>query len=79
MQAGLLWFDSEPTRTVAVKVAAAAERFQQKFGFAPDVCYISAKTLNEGELSIPFHEGQLRLVPANNILKNHFWIGLAGG
>ena len=78
MQAGLLWYDSEPGRTVAAKAAAAAERFEQKFGVVPDVCYVNARTLQEGEDSIPFHDGQLRLVPANNILINHFWIGLAG-
>jgi hypothetical protein len=78
MQAGLLWFDNEPTRTIAAKAAAAAERFEQKYGIAPDVCYVNVKALNEGEQSIPFHEGWLRLVPANNILMNHFWIGLMG-
>lgn len=76
MQAGLLWYDSEPSRTIAAKATAAAERFQQKFGLVPDVCYVSSKALKDGELSIPFHEGQLRLIPANNILLNHFWIGL---
>jgi hypothetical protein len=78
MQAGLLWYDSEPSRSVAAKAAAAAERFQEKFGVVPDVCYVSAKALKDGELVVPFHNGQLRLVPANNILVNHFWIGLAG-
>jgi hypothetical protein len=78
MQAGLLWYDSEPSRTIAVKAAAAAERFQEKFGITPDTCYVSAKALNEGELVIPFHEGKLRLIPASNILQHHFWIGLSG-
>jgi hypothetical protein len=78
MQAGLLWYDSEPNRTIAAKAAAAAERFQQKFGVVPDVCYVNDKALKDGELTVPFHDGQLRLVPANNILLHHFWIGLAG-
>lgn len=78
MQKGLLWYDSEPGRPIAVKAAAAAERFQQKFGIVPDTCYVSSKALKEGELSIPFGEGQLRLIPANNILQHHFWIGLWG-
>jgi hypothetical protein len=78
MQAGLLWYDSEPGRPIAAKAAAAAERFQEKFGVVPDTCYVSEKALKDGELTIPFHEGKLRLVPANNILLNHFWIGLNG-
>lgn len=75
MQSGLLWFDSEPGRTVAVKAVTAAEHFEEKYGLTPDVCYVSERSLTDGELSIPFHEGKLRLVPASNVLVNHFWIG----
>ncbi len=75
MQAGLLWFDNDPARPVAAKATDAAERFTQKFGVQPDVCYVNAKSLKEGEVVIPFHEGKLRLTPASNILVNHFWIG----
>lgn len=78
MQAGLLWFDNEPGRSVASKAAAGAERFAEKFGVAPDVCYVNAGALAEGDLVIPFHDGLLRLLPANNILANHFWIGFGG-
>lgn len=78
MQKGLLWYDSEPSRTIAVKAAAAAERFQQKFGIVPDTCYVNTKALKEGEFSIPFGDGQLRVLPAANILQNHFWVGLWG-
>ena len=78
MQAGLLWFDGDPSRSVAAKATAAAERFTEKFGVAPEVCYVNARMLREGELVIPFHEGQLRLSPANNVLVNHFWIGSGG-
>ncbi len=78
MQAGLLWFDNDPGRSVAAKATDAAERFAEKFGVAPDVCYVNARSLGEGELVIPFHEGKLRLTPASNILVNHFWIGFGG-
>lgn len=75
MQAGLLWFDSDPTRPLAAKATAAAERFTEKFGVLPDVCYVNPRSLKEEEVVIPFHEGKLRLTPASNILVNHFWIG----
>jgi hypothetical protein len=78
MQAGLLWFDNDPGRSVAAKAMDAAERFTEKFGVAPDVCYVNSRALKEGDLVIPFHEGKLRLTPASNILVNHFWIGSAG-
>ena len=79
MQTGLLWFDNEPGRTLVVKATAAAERFQEKYGITPDVCYVSERSLKDGEVSIPFREGRLRLVPASNMLLNHFWIGQNDG
>ena len=79
MQAGLLWFDSEPSRSTVVKATAAAERFEEKYGVTPDVCYVSERALKDGEMSMPFREGKLRLVPASNMLVNHFWIGRNDG
>jgi len=79
MQSGLLWYDGEPTRTLAAKVTAGAERFAERFGVTPDTCYVSDSALKEGEVSIPFQGGNLRLVPARNILANHFWLGLNEG
>lgn len=78
MQAGLLWFDNDPARPLAAKATAAAERFTEKFGVAPDVCYVNSHSLQGQEMLIPFHEGRLRLTPASNILVNHFWIGCGG-
>jgi hypothetical protein len=75
MQTGLLWYDPEPDRTTVVKVTAAAVCFEEKFGLTPDTCYVNDRSLKDGELTIPFHEGKLRLVPANNVLVDHFWIG----
>jgi hypothetical protein len=75
MQAGLLWFDNDPARPLTAKATDAAERFTQKFGVTPDVCYVNARSLKDGDVVIPFHEGKLRLTPAANILANHFWIG----
>lgn len=75
MQAGLLWFDNDPARTIAAKATAAAERFTEKFGVEPNVCYVSARAQKEDDVVIPFHQGQLHLRPATNILQNHFWIG----
>ena len=78
MNAGLLWFDNDPSRTIAAKVVAAAERFTQKFGATPDVCYVNARSLT-ADLVIPFGEGQITVTPVKNILANHFWVGIAGG
>lgn len=79
MQTGLLWFDSEPSRSTVVKATAAAERYEEKYGVVPDVCYVNERSLQDGEVSIPFRQGRLRLVPARNMLANHFWIGQNDG
>jgi hypothetical protein len=68
---GLLWFDADPKRDLAEKVARAAERYRFKFGRRPNLCYVNAAALDAGSIEI---DG-IRLVPAANVLKHHFWIG----
>ena len=72
MQEGLLWFDANPKRDLADKVARAADRYQAKFGCRPNLCYVHPSVL-EGDAVL--FDG-VRLVPAHNVLKHHFWIGL---
>ncbi len=79
MQSGLLWFDSTPGLPLAEKVGQGAEHYRTKYGRMPDVCYVNAAALKEGEFSMPFHEGRLRVVAASNILPHHFWIGANDG
>jgi hypothetical protein len=75
MQEGLLWFDADPKRDLAEKVARAAERYRRKFGRQPNLCYVNAHALDQGSLEL----GGVRLVPAANVLKHHFWIGEEDG
>lgn len=72
MLEGLLWFDADPKRDLAEKVARAADRYHFKFGRRPNLCYLNPSTLGHGPLEI---DG-VRLVPADNVLKHHFWIGI---
>jgi len=77
MQTGLLWFDSDPNRELAAKVEEAARRYREKFGRAPDTCYVNQMALN-GERLIRLKDGNvaLRLIPVGNILQHHFWVGI---
>lgn len=70
---GLLWFDNDPSRTIAEKVIDAAERYAEKFGVAPTVCLASPRSI-QNEISIPFGTGAIKIVPDKCILPNHFWI-----
>ena len=75
MQEGLLWFDADPKRNLAEKVARAADRYRYKFGRKPDMCYVNPSMLlapDKGSLEC----NGVRLVPATNVLKHHFWIGV---
>lgn len=72
MQEGLLWFDADPKRSLANKVAEAASRYQFKFGRRPNLCYVHASMLDGGSAEF---DG-VRLVAAPNVLVHHFWIGV---
>ena len=86
MKEGLLWFDDDPRRLIEEKVQQAAARYRQKFGSAPDVCYVNAQTLapalrsgasagviDRDEIRV----GDMRVLPAASVRPNHFWIGRA--
>lgn len=78
MQFGLLWFDNDPGRSLANKVANAAQRYQERFGVMPDTCYVSRGALNGADAMLPGQEIALRVLPAPNILAHHFWVGVEG-
>ena len=73
MQEGLLWFDANPKTALNEKIAQAADRYQHKFGRRPNLCYVNPLMLPGDE---PMECGGVRLIPARNILKHHFWIGV---
>jgi hypothetical protein len=71
MNVGLLWFDGG-SRDLSQKVARAAKRYQNRFGAAPNVCYVNPDTLPNGE------EQRIQGVwvrPSPRILQDHFWVG----
>ncbi len=74
MKEGLLWFDDDPRRQIVEKVLQAAARYRQKFGSAPDVCYVSEQMLDGDEMRV----GDLRILPASTVRPHHFWIGRGG-
>ncbi len=77
IQEGLLWFDDNPTRPVTDKIERAVQRYQQKYGHNPDVCYV-----HESEIRAQLKEGDLRVaedvkvLPAKSVLPHHFWLGI---
>ena len=72
MTEGLLWFSNDPKRDIADKVAAAADRYQFKFGCRPNLCYVHTSALPLGSVEL----NGVRLVGAGNVTKNYFWISV---
>jgi len=78
MRVGLLWFDDDPRKEVSLKVKEAAERYFEKFGRWPNICYVSPAALplprdSVGTEGVPL-DG-LRVSPSPLILPDHFWVG----
>jgi len=77
IQEGLLWFDDNPTRPVSDKIERAVQRYQQKYGHNPDVCYV-----HESEIRTQLKEGEpsladgVKVLPAKSVLPHHFWLGM---
>jgi len=71
MREGLLWFDDDPRRRVEEKIEQAAARYRQKFGVAPDICYVNAKAIEKAEILV----GGVNVRRMPTVLPHHFWIG----
>ena len=79
MQTGLLWFDNDPNRETVRKIEDAARRYKERFGVAPNICYVNQAALSGVELKLAVQGIQmasLRVVPVSNVLLHHFWVGI---
>ena len=72
IQEGLLWFDDDPVRATSDKIARAVQRYQQKYGHRPDVCYVHPAHLKEGDVQ---PSDGIKVLPAKSVLPYHFWLG----
>ena len=73
MKEGLLWYDDSPGRDLADKVGRAAQRYKQKFGASPDVCYVHPSALGDnGKVN---KVGAVRVSSRPTVLRHHFWVG----
>lgn len=73
MKTGLLWYDDDPRRSLAQKVARAAARYRQKYGLVPNVCFVHPSALqSNGNTSA----GPVSVTAKPSVLPHHFWIGV---
>jgi hypothetical protein len=66
----LIWFDNDRKRPLRAKVEAAAERYQERFGVAPELVLLNpAQAGNEEAIAgIPVHTTPL-------VSPNHLYVG----
>jgi hypothetical protein len=71
VEVGLLWYDDSQT-DFATKVLEAAQRYEEKFGAAPNRCYVNPTCLPED--GVPANG--IKVVASPTVLPNHFWVGV---
>ena len=69
---GLLLYDDNPKTNLSEKIAQAAQRYRQKYGASPDVCYVHPSTLGSDS---PKSVGDVRVASLRTVLLHHFWVG----
>jgi hypothetical protein len=75
MNVGMLWFDNDPHTDLGKKVARAAAYYQNKYGQAPNLCFVHPSMVKEQ----PLKAGAIELRPSRSVLPNHFWLGINAG
>jgi len=75
--AGLLWYDSDPQRSLEDKVKRAATRFHEKYGAWPATCYIHREAGSAGQVQIG--EAIVQIVPALFVLRHHMLLAWGNG
>lgn len=80
MDTGLLWYDSDPRRTLPCKIERASRRYREKFGRPPNRCVVHPAALADAD-SAPLvchltdPASTIWVLTAPNMLVHHFWLG----
>lgn len=71
MNVGMLWFDNDPRKPLADKVAAAAEYYQKRYGHSADLCLVHPTMFQETPPA-----GKITIRSNRAILPGHLWMGV---
>ncbi len=74
MKSGLLWYDNS-SKSIADKIEAAAKRYREKFGIAPDTCFVNPRDLEQA--SKPKPNLKIQIATKATIMPNHIWLGMS--
>ncbi|MBC7254724.1 MAG: hypothetical protein H5T70_10270 [Chloroflexi bacterium] len=70
LRVGMLWFDDSADRPLEAKIERAARRYREKYGRAPNVCYVHISAFKP-EASTE----ALKVIGRADILPHHLWLG----
>ncbi len=88
IETGLLWYDDDSGRPVAVKIAEAAQRYRERVGLEPTTCQLNPAQAPAPAAEQPRRKRKeaqaalsigLRLVPTATLRPNYFFVGIEEG
>jgi hypothetical protein len=71
MDVGMLWLDDDKSSTLEEKILRAADYYHNKYGKTPNMCLVNQTQLEEAK-----QVGLIQVRPVQNVLRNHFWMGV---
>lgn len=71
MDVGMLWMDDDKKSSLDEKIRKAAAYYLEKYGQKPDLCLVNQAMLAEEK-----NVDSIQVQPANNVLPNHFLVGV---
>jgi hypothetical protein len=78
MNIGMLWFDNDPKADLPVKIQRAVSYYQDKYGKAPNLCFVHPSMLPQpaGTEPKPIKEDGVEIRANRSVLPNHLWLGI---
>lgn len=84
MNIGMLWFDNDPKANLDLKVERAVVYYRNKYGRAPNVCFVHPTMLPTAEESkaetaadaARYTAAGVEVRSNRSVLPNHLWIGV---
>src|SRR5579872_6364921 len=91
---GLLWYDDDTHRSLAQKLADAADRYRERIGFEPTTCQLNPALIPAAPTAVAAGEKPhrararprtpepaiaLRLIPDEHLRPNYFFVGVEVG
>jgi hypothetical protein len=67
----MLWLDDDKHLTLDEKIQRAADYYRNKYCQSPNICLVNPNMLEEEK-----KVGPIQVRPVQNILRNHFWVGI---